>query len=197
MLHIVNLEEIQGMLLRIPDLVDLLDRRDPALFHDVKQWLSNIERVLLNNRMPAAGNVAALRGMLIAAERGVIPVGVGFHGRSTIRKIREAAVGYVLRQTGDLVSIAIEKDRERIAEAVRMTRQVVAVAKAKGLIQQVPRGDDLTNMLKALWQTLSTDADLSPGKVNVEGLVGPYDALIVLDRITTSDIPREQPILNQ
>lgn len=191
MLHIVNLEEVQDMLLRIPALIDSLDRRDPNLFQDAKRWLSSLERVLENNRMPAAGNVAGLRGVLVAAERGVIPVGVAFHGRSTARKIREAAVAHVLRQAGDLVSSTIEKDRDRVAEAERVMRQIVAVAKTKGLIQEVPHGSDFTEKLKAIWRTLSADPDLSPGKVRVEGLVGPYDALIVLDRTITSDIPRE------
>jgi len=191
MLRIVNLEEIQGMLLRIPGLVDLQDRRDPDFVQDVKEWLSKLEKVLENNRLPAAGNVAALRALLISAEQGVIPTGVEFHGRTTGRKIREAAAAYVLRQTGDLVSSVIQKDRERVAEAERMTRQLVALAKAKGFIQELPSGDNFTDMLKAVWRTLSADQELSPGTVNVEGLVGPHDAIMVLDRIITSDTPRE------
>lgn len=191
MLRIVNLEEIQGMLLRIPGLVDLQDRRDPDFVQDVKEWLSKLEKVLENNRLPAAGNVAALRALLISAEQGVIPTGVEFHGRTTGRKIREAAAAYVLRHTGDLVSSVIQKDRERVAEAERMTRQLVALAKAKGFIQELPSGDNFTDMLKSVWRTLSADQELSPGTVNVEGLIGPHDALVVLDRIITSDTPRE------
>lgn len=191
MLRIVNLEEIQGMLLRIPGLVDQQDRRDPDFVQDVKRWLSKLEKILDDNRIPVAGNVAALRGVLISAERDVIPAGIEFHGRSTGRKIREAAAAYVLRQTGDLVSSVIQKDDERIAEAKRMGRQLVALAKAKGLIHELPSGENYTEMLKAMWRTLSSDPDISPGTVNVEGLVGSNDALIILDRTITSDMPRE------
>ena len=191
MLRIVNLEEIQGMLLRIPGLVDLQDRRDPDFVQDVKQWLSKLEEVLDNNRIPVAGNVAALRALLISAERGVIPAGVEFHGRSTRRKIQEAAAAYVLRQTGDLVSSVIQKDHERVAEAERLTRQLVVLAKAKGLIQELSSGDNFTDMVKAIWRTLSADPELSPGTANVEGLIGPHDALITLDRTIISDTPGE------
>ena len=191
MLRIVNLEEIQGILLRIPCLVDLQEQRDPDFVQDVKQWLSKLEKVLDNNRMTVAGNVAALRALLISAEQGVIPTGVKFHGSTTVRKIREAAAAHVLRETGDLVSSVIEKDRERVAEAERLSRQLVALAKAKGLIQERPSGENFKDMLKAIWRVLSGDPELSPGAVSLEGLVGPNDVLIVLDRTITSDVPKE------
>lgn len=191
MLRITNLEEIQSLLLRIQYLVDLQERRDSDFVHEVKEWLSKLEKVIDNNRMPVAGNVAALRGLLISAERGVIPAGVEFHGRSTRRKIRDAAAAYVLRETGDLVSSVIQKDHERVAEAERLSQQLVAIAKAKGLIQERPSGENFTDMLKAIWRTLSDDSELSPGTINLEGLVGPNDALIVLDRTITSGIPKE------
>jgi len=191
MLRIVNLEEIERMLLRVPALVDLQDRGNPDFAQDVKQWLSELEKVLESNRIAVAGTVAALRALVISAERGVIPVGVEFHGRPTRRKIQEAAGAYVLRQSGDLVSSVTQRERERVAEAERLTRQLVALAKAKGLIQEVPSGGDFTEILKGIWRTLSADPDISGGTVNVEGLVGPYDALIVLDRIITSDIGKE------
>ena len=191
MLRIMNLEEIQGMLLRIPSLVALQERQDPNFVQDVKKWLSKLEKVLHSNRMPVAGNVAALRGLLISAERGVIPAGVEFHGRSTGRKIREAATAYVLRQTGDIVSSVIHKDHDRVAEAERLSQQLVALARAKGLIKELPSGDDFTDMLQAIWRTMSTDPDLSPGTVSMEGLIGPHDALVVLDRTITSYKTRE------
>lgn len=191
MLRIVNLEEMQNMLLRIPGLVDLQEQRDSDFVQDVKQWLSKLEKVLESNRLPAAGNVAALRAMLISAEQGVIPAGVEFHGRATGRKIRDAAAAYVLRHAGDIVSSVIQKDHDRVADAERMTRQLVSLAKAKGLIQELPSGENFTDILKAIWRKLSADPDISPGTINVEGLIGPHDALVVLDRILTSDVPKD------
>jgi hypothetical protein len=191
MLRIVNLEEMQGMLLRVPGLVDLQERRDADFVQDVKEWLTKLEKVLENNRLPAAGNVAALRAMLISAEQGVIPAGIEFHGRATGRKIREAAAAYVLQHAGDIVSGVIRKDCDRVADAERMIRQLVSLAKAKGLIRELPSGENFTDILKAIWRTLSADPDISPGTINVEGLIGPHDALVILDRTLTCDIPME------
>jgi hypothetical protein len=189
MLRIVNLEEIQGLLLRIPGLVDMMDQRDPDFVADVKQWLTTLEKALDSNRMPAAGNVAALRGLFISSEDGVIPSGIDFHGRPTKRKIRNATAALVLRGTGDLVSSVIQKDQERVSEAERLGRQLVALARAKQLIRQQPSGEDWKEMLKAIWRAMSDDPELSPGTTNLEGLVGPHDALIVLDRTISRDKP--------
>ncbi len=191
MLRIVNLEDIQSMLLRIPRLVDQQERRDPDFVQDVKHWLSKIEKTLENNRMPSAGNVAALRALLVSAERGVVPAGVEFHGRITRRKIRDAAAACVIRETGDLLSNVLQKDLAQVAEAERLTRQLVSMAKVKGHIRELPAGENFTDMLKAIWRAMSADPELSPGTISVEGLVGPHDALVVLDRILTSDTPRE------
>ena len=191
MLNIVNLEEIQSILLLIPALVDLQQQRDSDFVEEVKNWLKKMEKVLENNRIPAVGNVATLRGVLISAERGVIPVGIELHGRPTGHKIKEATAADVLRHVGELVSNVIHQDRERVAEAKRLGRQLVALAKTKGLICELPSGEQYTEMLKVMWRTLSSDPDISPGTVNVEGLVGPHDALIILDRTITSDIQVE------
>lgn len=188
MLRIVNLEEIQNMLLRISDLVDLNEQRDPNFVHYVKQWLSELEKVLKNNHLPVAGTIATLRGILISAERGNIPAGVEFKGRATGRKIRETTASQLIRQAVDLVSNFIQKDVERIMEAERITRQLVSIAKTKGLIREIPSGDNFTDMLKAIWLTMGADQVLSQGIVSVEGLVGPQDALVVLDRTITADM---------
>ena len=189
MLNIVNLEEIQSILLFIPALVDLQQERDANFVKEVKNWLKKMEKVLENNRILAAGNVATLRGTLISAERGIIPVGIELHGKPTGRKIKEATAADVLRHVGEIVSNVIHQDRERVAEAKRLGRQLVALARTKGLIHELPSGEQYTEMLKALWRTLASDPDISPGTTNLEGLVGPNDALIIIDRTIASDVP--------
>jgi hypothetical protein len=189
MLGILNLEEIHGLLLRIPDLVNLQERRDPGFVQEVKRWLATMELVLGNNRMPVVGNVAALRGLLTSAERGAIPAEIEVHGRPTSRIIRESAATEVLRRAGDLVSNAVREDVSRIAEAERLGRKVVALADFKGLIRAIPRGSDNTASLKKIWHTLSADPDIAAGAANLLGLIGPSDALIVLDRAITSNAP--------
>jgi hypothetical protein len=93
-----------------------------------------------------------------------------------------------LRQASSLVSGLLQKEVDRVSDAERMMRQLVAMAKAKGLIHQIPTGNNHTVVLKFIWRTLSGDPEIAPGTTNVVGLVGPHNALIVLDRIIASDV---------
>lgn len=188
MLHIVNLEEIESMLLRVPLLVDLQEQRDANLVEEVKHWLVDLETVLKNNSIPEAGNIAALRSLLISSERGLKPEGIEIRGSVTGRKIKEATAATVIQKAGSLVSDVICKDRERVAEAGRIGRQLVALGRAKGLIGELPGGRNHGEMLKVLWRALAADSEMQAGVVNVEALAGPNDALIILDRAITGDL---------
>jgi hypothetical protein len=187
MLRIVNIEEIQNMLGGISGLIDMQQRLDPKFDEKVKLWLAKLEKILESNRIMQVGEIATLRGLILSAENGIIPPGIEIHGRSSKRKIVEAAITFSLRQSSRLVSDLLQKEVDRVSDAERMMRQLIALAMAKGLIQQVPNGDH-TEVLKSIWHTLSSDPEIAPGTINVEGLVGPHDALIILDRIIASDL---------
>jgi len=188
MLRIVNIEEIQNMLGGISGLVDMQQGLDPNFNEKVKLWLAKLEKILESNRIIQVGEVAALRGLILSAENGIIPPGIEIHGRSNKRRIVEAAVTLSLRQSSSLVSDFLQREVDRVSDAERMMRQLLMLAKAKGLIQQIPNGSDHTEVLKYIWHTLSDDPEIAPGTINVEGLVGPHDALIILDRIIASDL---------
>jgi len=186
MLRIVNLEEIEGLLLRIPKLVDRLEQQDPEFIQEVKRWLITLEQVLMNNRMPVGGSIAALRAVLNTSEHGVIPAGIVFNGKPTSRKIGNATAADVLRRTSELVSNALREDSSRIAEAERLGQQLLAIARSKGLtLVEISAGEPIQN-IKKLWRTISADSNLSPGAVRLESLIGRDDALIVLDRVITA-----------
>lgn len=183
MLHIMNLEEVQGVLLRVPGLIHELEERDPTFVDSVKEWLTQAEEVLISNRLAVAAEVAVLRGVLISAERGVIPPGMAFSTRTTMRKIKDASAADVLRKAEELISSAISADAVRFAEGEKLTQQIVAVAQRKGLMPVTPSVDKHTEMLKAIWQAMIMDPDLGAATTHLAGLVGAYDVLILLDRM--------------
>jgi len=187
MLRIINLEEIQNLLLRVPAIVEQNEQRNPNFVPTVKKWLIELETVLKNNRLPAAANVAALRGNLISTEMGNIPAGINIKGRLTKRKVQQATASQSISQIVEIISSIVQKDVERVAEAQRITRQLVSIAKIKGLITEVPHGKNFTPILKSIWTKMSNDQALAQGVVSVEGLVGPNDALLLLDRTITAD----------
>ena len=190
MLRYVNLNEIQAMLLKVSDLTDLQDLRDFSYVAKTKRWLSDLEKILENNRLIQAGEVASLRGAIVSAENGIYQNGAEFLAKPTKRKMVEAATASAIHQASSLVSQVIQADISRFNEAEQTVRQLVAIAKAKGLLLNIPNNGNHTEILKFIWRTIGQDADIAPGAVNVEGLVGPYDALILLDHILVTDVLR-------
>ena len=190
MLRLINLTEIQNMLLKVSELTDLQDLRDFSYVAKTKRWLSDLEKILENNRLIQAGEVAALRGAIISAENGIFHNGAEFLAKPTKRKMVEAATSSAIHQASSLISKVIQEDIARFGEAEQLVRQLVAIAKAKGLLLNIPNNGNHTETLKFIWRTIAQDPDIAPGTVNVEGLVGPYDALILLDRILVVDVLR-------
>jgi len=188
MLHIVNLEDIQNILLRVPELVNCLERRDPNFSDLVKEWLTQVEDLLISNRLPIAADVAVLRGVLISAERGVLPIGMEISGQSTRRKVKDGAATEVLRKTDEIISHAISDYASQVQEGERLAQQLVALAWQKGMIPDDSGASNHTEMLNAIWGAMSKDPELGAGTTHLAGLVGPYDALILLDRLLPANI---------
>jgi hypothetical protein len=187
MLRIVNIEEIQNYLLQVPELINSVEKQETEFISNLKNWLSGLEKVLHNNNMSETGNIASYRGILISASRGCIPNEITFYNRLSKRKIIESTATFIIQQSSNLVSTIIQKDKDRFFEAERFTQQLVTIAKTKGLIKEPLNGNYDTDLLKHIWKSMSSDKDLSPGVINIEGLIGPYDALIILNRVITSN----------
>lgn len=188
MLHIVNLEDIQNILLRVPELVNCLERRDSNFSDLVKEWLTQVEDVLVSNRLPIAADVAVLRGVLISAERGVLPMGMEISGRSTHRKVKDGAAAEVLRKADEAISHAISGYASKVQEGESLARQLVALAQQKGMIPDGSGARNHAEVLNAIWSEMSKDPELGGGTTHLAGLVGPYDALILLDRMLPANI---------
>lgn len=187
MLRIVQLEDLQRLLLLVPRLVDQLERGEAGFAEEAKNWLTSVEEALKANRMPTAGRVSALRGIIISAQRGLTPEGINLRARPTRRRICDAAAADAIRRAGDLVHAAIQQDFERVREAEVLGRQLVALSKARGLLIAKSAQENQTRYLQALWRSFAGDSELAPGVVRMESLVGPHDALVVLDRAMAAD----------
>lgn len=182
MLHIASLEAISALLLKVPELVDRLEKNDATFHEGVAQWLAGVEKALVECRLPVAGRIASLRSAVLVSRRGVLTSGVVHHGRPTLRRVREAAAADALRIGNELISKALEADQARIQEGVRLLRQVVFVAAARGL-PLVPSPDvDRREALAAVWRTLLSTEELRQGALSVESLLGRVDVLVALDQ---------------
>ncbi len=187
MLRVVNLEEFHRLMMELPDIVDALDARRSDGPVAVRAWLVEAEGVLERNRMPAAGNVAALRARLDSAGRGAVPEGVVMSGNVTRRKVVQAVAADVIGGAAGLLATQIGADEQRFDEADRLARQLTVAAQVKGMVNGHPTTGDHAGAVSSIWSAIVADPELGGGAVHLLSLVGPSDALIVMDRALTRD----------
>lgn len=185
-LNVVQYEEIVALLRRVPALTDQLEARSAAFPDDVLTWLKQAESTLENNRVPAVSRISAFRAMLIEAGRGVRHQEVAIVGRPTTRKVQEGTASMALQRSNDVLHDVIAARATVFEEAERLSRQILAVADAKGLVRECDDGRPHEAYLTCLRDSVAADADLAGVYVHLVSLVGATDVLIFFDRARVS-----------
>ncbi|MGW6196938.1 hypothetical protein ACWF0M_12395 [Kribbella sp. NPDC055110] len=172
MLGLLQTEELDGLLLRIPGLLQHAETGIEALEQRAGKWLELLEAALSNNRMPLASKVAITRATLQIAGR-------PFRSKPRpTRRDRAAACIHALEQVVGEVYAELSTTHSRINEADAWCRRVVAIAHQKGLIGSVDQSNELR--LHLLMDLMRADPDIAAGVVQMDSLVGPRDGLIIL-----------------
>lgn len=181
-LNVVQFEDIATHLRRVPVLVDMLETRHTGFPDAVLEWLKSVEQSLESNQMPVVSQIAGLRAMLIESARGSYTEDIAFTGRPTTRKIRDGVAGLVLQRGSELLHTSIAERQAAFQEAERISRQIVAVAEVKGMLDDCDDGRPHQQMLTCLQGKVEADQDLASVYVHLVSLVGKTDVLIFLDR---------------
>lgn len=182
MLRLPQLEELQRIMLEIPDLVRMQDLRAFDFAPRVLAWLQSLEKPLTATRQHQAGAIAALRSGLVAIDHGHLPSDLQLRVRATRSRVMAAAASQALQKAIQLVSPLVEDNAARFDEGAKLAQQIVALAAALGLM---PRRDSSMTTQQYLGQIraqLKQRGDLESGMVRLEGTVGSYDALALIDR---------------
>lgn len=177
MLSVLQVEAVQQQLLAVSGIVDQQESRSSTFPQAVVEWLKASEDVLKGARLPATGAVAALRSRLLSC----------IHGNSATdrgRKARHLAASQVLAEAQQLIGEAVEPAAARIREAEEIAYRVVAVARAKGVLHDLSRLEGHQHRVQQLCSALKEDPDTQAAYAHISGLVGRFDALVVLDRAT-------------
>jgi hypothetical protein len=188
LLRFVHIEEISELLIRLPNVVQLQERRSVEFLPSVGSWLSSLEDVLAASRHYQTGNIAMLRSSLVAAAQGDLPAGLQFRGRPTRSRIMGAVALKALQRAAEIASALITENQPRLGEAERIAQQIVAAARSRGMITPRVEGQSNTAYLQSLMGDFRSNVDLGPAVAHLSGLVGPYDALIFIDRALVSDV---------
>lgn len=180
MLRCLQLEEIERHLLEIPSLVDAYERRETDFMTKLISWLVSLENAFQQNRMPMAGDIATSRALIISAGRGIVPDGTHIQGRVTRRKLRDTVAISALHTVSSIALDSIATDRDRHRQAEEMVRRIVAIAITKRLAGFGAEENQFSD--EDRWSSLNSDSDTQGGVVQLEGLVGHTDALILVNR---------------
>lgn len=188
MLPLPNLEEIQAQFLELPAIFRAYEQHDGDFAERARDWLQRLEEALTENRLPSAGAVAGLRGLIVSAERGTVPAGLSFIGGTSPRKLREAAAAEALRRAEETVSNVLRADVAQLDEAARLVRQMVAIAQRKGVLGEAAGASNHSEAVNAIWAAFLRDPDLAAGAMRVNGLAGAHNALFLLSRELPEDV---------
>jgi hypothetical protein len=177
LLSVIHVERIEDCLRAVSALVDAQQRRDVDFPRRVLEWLTTAEGVLQDARQASLSQVSALRSNLLAAHHAARRD----TGQSR-RAFLEATASEVIGKGQGVLGSVIEPRLTQIAEAEQLVSRVLAVGAIKGLLAAVPSALQGEARLRDILARLKSDADTMAATAHFLGLLGPIDALVVLDR---------------
>ncbi len=185
MLLIPQIEEIQGLLSYISSLIDLVEKRDPDIPRRVSHWLKELEEALAKNRLPVHSEIASLRGILVAVERGAIPPDLGLSEHMAVRKRKTFATIEILRKANEAVFRALRVSIGQLEQAELLATHLVALGKGHDVQLGSLKVGNRNEELARVWEELKkVRADMV---VHLEGLVGKSNAMVLVDRAYSKD----------
>ncbi len=189
MLHIPNIEEINNLLLRTPDLVKLYEDRDPDFVKAIGNWLKDVEITLHKNRLTFVAEISGMRTSLLSTERGESNKDVNLKRYLSRRKVMENIASQLITSAVNSIQKGISQDIARIRNAEARIYELVIISRQMGLIQTEPLVVPNITALKKIWEDLKVDNGVEGKKaviervIAVQTMVGKIDSLILLERV--------------
>jgi hypothetical protein len=178
MLRITVIEQLLSFTLEVPALIEAFASSDPDFSSNVAGWLQKSGQVLAANSLPAAGELAVLRGSIFAVARGVYPVDLMVTGQPSTRKLRNATAFNALRKGEEIVRTTIRPLAIQIGSAETRIRQVIAIARERQILSAAGDEDAII-----AWSRVTADQQLRPLAAEAVDLVGRENALILFARL--------------
>jgi len=180
-------EEIQSLLNKVPALVNLYDSADYNFINSLKKWFVDCEQVLTRYRKPQVSELASLRGLISAAEKGVYEASfASFESRAPRRKKAAAVAIFCLHRAQSSLRSIILPLLGKLEETETIIKNILTLCSRKGQLSQYWKADIPKNeRLKLLWKAMTEDKDTAEATQRVLTLVSYSDALQMIDRIMT------------
>ena len=180
-------EEIQSLLNKVSALVNLYDSADYDFVNSLKKWFVNCEQVLIRYRKPQVSELASLRGLVSAAEKGIYEASfASFESRTPRRKKAAAIAIFSLHRAQSSLQSIILPLLGKLEETETIIKNILTLCSRKGQLSQYWKEDIPKNeRLKLLWKAMTEDKDTAEATQRVLTLISYSDALQMIDRIMT------------
>ncbi|SMF17160.1 hypothetical protein [Pseudobacteriovorax antillogorgiicola] len=182
-----TLEDLKGMMIQLPILVDSFDHQSSFFSRDLKEWLSQIEKIFASHRRAEVGKIAGLRSDLISAEMGVwrkdcyhVDPSLAEKTRGARKKIVRAIGGQILNQAQAVVCKVLDPLEGQVDEAKDITKQLMLVAIQNGVLSNEELKIENS---KGIWQKLNNQQELRPGTQKILSLVSIPEALFLVSDV--------------
>lgn len=184
--RLIQVEEIEALLLRLPSVLELQEPQPAAFIARAARWMDVLEPALVAVHAHQAGRIAVLRSGLIIAR--YTAVRDASEPQAQLTRVRRLAVeaSMALAEAAGLAAAIVDDSRPRFDEADRRLTDLLARARSA---QVLPTGEPLITIhdrLAEVRQAIAHRGDLERAYVDVEGLVGSDDALLMLGRALAS-----------
>ena len=177
-------DEINALLIQSSSLVDKYENKDVSFVESSKEWLIKGEELLKRYNKPQVSELAGLRSVIIAAERGVSDKNINIMSTKSNRKISSSIAAISLNKTQNILQDVLKPVSENIEHAKSLIKQILVTAAQKNLINKYWLTDeDLSAKLQNLWKAFKEDIDLKALTSHVLTLVSYVDALRLMEEI--------------
>lgn len=164
--------ELKEQLLNISGIVDDFQQKRPSATDDWLSWLRRTEEVLKKYNYGEAAELAGIRAAVLAAkEKG--------ETRKSKKKAQMQKALETVQAAQQVVYNKQIKLEEKIEQVRSMTRQVVQMAKAAGMIHFHP-GDNFTAFLEHFLMQMQQHEQLQASANLAIASIGRYDTLRIL-----------------
>jgi hypothetical protein len=98
-------DKLQDFLSQVATLTELSEKRSVDFFPEVKKWLKEVGKVLLQNKEPLGAQMVSYHLYLISVDRdGLLPKGIAFRKPPTKAKAKNGSAVYFVFEAVGLLS---------------------------------------------------------------------------------------------
>jgi hypothetical protein len=165
-------QEVESKLLEYPNLVNLLEKKDPLFSSQILNWIKSTEDLLQTHQIRQVSEISALRSKLIlidqSEERG-----------ASKRKALHRMAGEILFDLQKTLNQCIEPLEIKINSCKDLIRQILSIISQGNIIRFLPTSD-FEMFLSEVWTSILSSEQLMPGVIKLKTDLSSTDIKLLL-----------------